>query len=48
MPEDFDLEQTGSLGLQLAVMLAKQIDGTIKLTRGEGTRFEIAFPAPSL
>lgn len=44
MPEGFDLAQSHSLGLQLATMLAKQIDGTIALERGQGTRFEITFP----
>jgi two-component sensor histidine kinase len=44
MPEGFNLKQPGSLGLQLAVMLTKQIDGRIEMQQGEGTRFEIAFP----
>ena len=44
---DFDLNRTGSLGLQLATMLTRQIDGEMELKRGHGTRFDIAFPAPS-
>lgn len=46
MPDEFQLEQTSSLGLQLAVMLAKQIEGTIEMKRDPGTRFDITFPAP--
>lgn len=46
MPEGFALERTSSLGLQLAVMLAKQIDGTMEMQRDRGTRFDITFPAP--
>jgi two-component sensor histidine kinase len=46
MPEKLQLEQSDSLGLQLAVMLAKQIEGTIEMRREGGTRFDITFPAP--
>jgi two-component sensor histidine kinase len=47
MPGEIDLAQANSLGLQLAVMLTRQINGTIKLTRAPGTRFDIAFPVPT-
>ncbi|MCU0507258.1 MAG: ATP-binding protein [Anaerolineae bacterium] len=47
LPEEIDLEQVSSLGLQLTVMLTRQINGTIKLVREAGTRFDITFPAPA-
>jgi two-component sensor histidine kinase len=46
LPDGFDLQQTDSLGLQLVVMLTKQLDGTIELKRDRGTRFDITFPIP--
>jgi two-component sensor histidine kinase len=46
LPPDFELTTTASLGLQLATILAKQIDGQMEMKRGQGTRFDITFPAP--
>lgn len=43
-PEDLDFRHTDSLGLQLVCMLTAQLQGTIALERGEGTRFTLAFP----
>lgn len=42
-PEDLDFRRTDSLGLQLVNILTSQLDGSIALHRGEGTRFEITF-----
>jgi len=38
-----DPEKANTLGLLLVSTLTKQIDGSIKLDRSQGTRFEIAF-----
>jgi PAS domain S-box-containing protein len=43
LPEDVDLESRGSLGLNLVRALVKQLDGTIEIDRGVGTRFRITF-----
>jgi len=43
MPADLDFRSTDSLGLQIVSILTSQIGGTIKLDRGPGARFEIAF-----
>jgi len=42
-PQDLDFQKTKSLGLRLVVMLTEQLDGTIKLDRSDGTKFEITF-----
>lgn len=44
MPKDFNYKKTDSLGLQLVVTLAEQLNGTIKLERKNGTKFTITFP----
>ena len=45
-PEDINLENTDSLGLQLIYSLTNQIDGTIHLDRTNGTSFKIEFNEP--
>ena len=45
-PEDIDIENTDSLGLQLIHSLTNQIDGTIHLDRTNGTSFKIEFNEP--
>jgi two-component sensor histidine kinase len=45
LSQDFDVEQAGSLGLQLVHDLTRQLQGTIAVQRGGGTRFAIAFGA---
>jgi two-component sensor histidine kinase len=45
LSRDFDVEQAGSLGLQLVHDLTRQLQGTIAVQRGGGTRFAIAFGA---
>ena len=44
MPEGFDWQDSSSLGLRIVQILVKQIDGTLTLDRGTGTRFELRFP----
>ena len=43
LPDDFDLNDVPTLGLQLVVNLVEQIDGTIEFSRLEGTEFKITF-----
>ena len=42
-PEDFDFQNTESLGMQIVISLVEQLDGTIELDKGEGTSFTIGF-----
>ena len=42
IPPDLCLETVESLGLQLVVNLAQQLDGAISITRDNGTTFQIA------
>jgi len=42
-PVDFDFRATDSLGIQLAVTLVDQLEGTIRLDRENGTAFVISF-----
>jgi two-component sensor histidine kinase len=44
-PVDVDFRRAKSLGLQLVNTLVKQLNGTINLDRGQGTVFEVTFPA---
>jgi PAS domain S-box-containing protein len=43
LPQEWDLENTGTLGLQLVYTLARQLQGTIKLDRNGGTKIVITF-----
>jgi two-component sensor histidine kinase len=45
MPADVDPEKSPSLGLRLVVALVEQLQGTLKVERGVGTRFEVTVPA---
>jgi len=42
-PEDMDFRKTESLGMQVAITLVEQLDGTIELDRSKGTAFKIGF-----
>ncbi|MHC1754653.1 MAG: sensor histidine kinase [Methanosarcina sp.] len=42
-PEGLDIRSLGSLGLQLVNALVDQIDGSLDLERGSGTKFTIKF-----
>ena len=43
-PKHVDFRNTNSLGMQIINTLAEQLDGTIQMTNGCGTKFEISFP----
>jgi two-component sensor histidine kinase len=43
LPDDISLEKTSTLGLQLVNSLISQIDGSITLEEGLGTRYIIKF-----
>lgn len=45
VPESFDLENPGSLGMQLVTTLVDQLEGELELNRGNGTEFTIRFTA---
>jgi two-component sensor histidine kinase len=44
LPENFDFNNTESLGLQLVDALTIQLKGTIEIDRARGTKFLITFP----
>jgi len=44
LPKDFDFKNTKSLGFQIAVTLAKQINAIIDIDQTNGTCFKIQFP----
>jgi len=44
IPESLDFEHTTGFGLVLVSTMVRQLGGTIRLERGEGTRFVIEFP----
>jgi two-component sensor histidine kinase len=43
IPEDLDIENLDSLGLQLVTSLVDQLDGELELNRDKGTEFIIRF-----
>jgi two-component sensor histidine kinase len=43
MPDDVSPENPSGFGLQLVNGLARQLGGTVKLERGDGTRFVLEF-----
>jgi PAS domain S-box-containing protein len=45
MPDNFDMANPPSMGMQLVLTLVKQMDGNIELERNKGTKFVINFPA---
>jgi len=45
IPEDLDIYNTDSLGLQLVFNLVEQLDGMMEVCRTGGTMFTIRFPA---
>ena len=45
IPGNIDIWNTDSLGLQLVVMLSKQLQGSISLERENGSTFIIRFPS---
>ncbi|MBI5712190.1 MAG: PAS domain S-box protein [Chloroflexi bacterium] len=47
LPNELDLRNTESLGMQLVYSLAKQVGGTLDLNREHGTKFRLRFPIRS-
>jgi two-component sensor histidine kinase len=43
IPEDLELENAESLGLQLVGILVDQLDGKIEIKREQGTEFRITY-----
>ena len=43
LPDNFDIENLESLGLQLVVSLTEQLNGTLTILEGTGTKFLITF-----
>jgi PAS domain S-box-containing protein len=43
LPDDFNLDSSNSLGMQLVISLVNQLDGSIKINRADGTEFNIQF-----
>ncbi|MCX6560730.1 MAG: sensor histidine kinase [Candidatus Aminicenantes bacterium] len=43
IPESVDLANPGGFGLQLVGLLTAQLDGTLRIERGKGTRFVLEF-----
>ncbi len=46
LPEDFNPNQTSSLGVSLISSLTKQLRGTLQFQNNPGASFEITFPKP--
>ena len=46
IPSAVDVENSPGFGLQVAHMLTLQLEGTIRIERGRGTRFVIEIPLP--
>jgi two-component sensor histidine kinase len=43
LPEDIDIQETETLGMELVTTLVKQLGGNIELNRNNGTEFKITF-----
>lgn len=48
LPKNFDINNTETLGLELVISLTKQLKGSIKLFRHNGTKFKIEFAEKGL
>jgi two-component sensor histidine kinase len=44
LPEEYNLQNKDTLGLQLVDMLTQQLKGRVELDRNHGTTFKITFP----
>jgi two-component sensor histidine kinase len=47
IPEDLDIENASSMGLEIVRVLTEQLDGQWTCSGGEGTEFMIEFPRKS-
>lgn len=45
LPQEFDVKNSGSLGLQLVEILTEQVQGKLVIDRSQGTSFQITFQA---
>ncbi len=45
LPDDIDLENIKTLGMELVFNLSEQIEGTVEIVRVKGTTFNIVFPS---
>ncbi|MCE9611969.1 MAG: CHASE2 domain-containing protein [Chthoniobacter sp.] len=43
-PHDIDFRNSESLGMQIITTLTEQLDGSVQMFNGTGTKFEITFP----
>ncbi|HAG83712.1 MAG TPA: hypothetical protein DCL61_21825 [Cyanobacteria bacterium UBA12227] len=43
LPEDFDFQNTQSMGLKLVMTLVKQLKGIIEMENGDTTLFKVKF-----
>jgi two-component sensor histidine kinase len=48
LPDEVDVAKTTSIGIQLLRVLARQLRGTVEISREEGTRVTVSFPLPSV
>ena len=48
LPEDFDIDRPGTLGMQIVTSLTTQIDGSLEIVQDGGTEFRISFREKSL
>jgi two-component sensor histidine kinase len=46
LPDNFDVEQSDSLGMQLINALAKQLDGELMVSGKNGAKFSFTFTYP--
>ena len=46
LPPGFDIEKSESLGMQLIIALTSQLDGELKFSGDNGTKFSITFTYP--
>ena len=44
VPDDFNLEASKGMGLQLVNLLARQLEGTVAVESNSGTKFKLVFP----
>jgi PAS domain S-box-containing protein len=44
LPEEFDINNVNTIGLDLIINLAEQIDGFLEIDKNKGTSFKITFP----
>ena len=43
IPEDLEIEDLDSLGMQLVTILVDQLDGKLEMKRDNGTKFPLRF-----